>query len=411
MPSPGSIQDQLTSLDDTDCYASVWEDILTKQQNRESLGSLWGGRGKGGRGLARRTVQPKDIVVDDVRLQYLLGDVCLEGASIKLLQNRVYALIGKNGCGKSTLLQRMHAQKIPGWSAQWTTLYIPPDLPSCYLHMSPLQVILHYHEQIHQNSSAATQSRIQELEERLEALNVEEEQEEMEQLCEELSKLEDALDSDHSSVEQHALDALALMGITDNTEATCAELSRGKQKRLLLCVALVCSNTNLLLLDEPTNHLDVFGLIQLRQIIESSTATVVIVSHDVDLINDVATDIIDMASQKLWYYPGNYDSYCLMKDQQGMHELRQSTNMEKRGDQLKSTLQNLKEKSVQRRGGTKKKAKAVSCHRKKLEKHETLQTSLTASSNLPGKPGLTAAQRLKLAETMKVVPDKAIQFM
>ena len=43
-----------------------------------------------------------------------------------------------------------------------------------------LEVILQYHEQIRQHSSAATQSRIDDLEERLEALNVKEEQEEME---------------------------------------------------------------------------------------------------------------------------------------------------------------------------------------------------------------------------------------
>lgn len=402
------VEAQLTSLDDTDCYASVWNDILVQQREGRTSSSLWGGRGKGGRGLSRRTVQPRDIVVDDVRLQYLLGDVCLEGATIKLLQKHVYALVGKNGCGKSTLLQRMHAQKIPGWSSQWTSLYIPPELPNSFQSMSPLSVILKYQEQTFQYSSVATQSRIDELDEKLGALNIEEEQEEVERLCEELANLEEQLNSDHSTIEQQAKEALAIMDV-ENVPA-CADLSLGQQKRLLISVAIVCSYTNLLLLDEPTNHLDVLGLIQLRQLIESSAATVVMVSHDVDLVNDVATDIIDMEAQKLHYFPGNYDSYRLMKDQKGMHVLRQSAAMQKKRDHLKNKLQHLKEKPPPRRGGAKKKAKAVASQRKKLDRHVALEKQIHEKSVLPVRKGLTSVQRLKLAESMKTIPDKAIQF-
>ena len=69
-------QAQLSSLDDTDCYASVWEQILAKQRDgKVSISSLWGGKGRGGRGLARRTIHPHNVVVEDVRLQYILGDM------------------------------------------------------------------------------------------------------------------------------------------------------------------------------------------------------------------------------------------------------------------------------------------------------------------------------------------------
>jgi ATPase subunit of ABC transporter with duplicated ATPase domains len=412
-----TIEAQLTSLDDTDCYASVWSEILARQENGgEESKNSWGGRGRGGRGLARRTIQPKDVVVDSVRLQYLRGDAFLEGATLKLLQQRVYALIGKNGCGKSTLLQRMHAKKIPGWSTQWTTLYLPPELPERLLSKRPLDVILDYHGELHKNSVTVTELRIAELEEQLDSLNSEEEQEQVETLCEELSELEDQLNFDQSTVEQQARQALHTFGLDDaNLEAvSCEKLSRGQQKYVLLSVAMVCSFPNLLLLDEPTNGLDIYGLIQLRRLIEEATATVVMVSHDVDLINDVATDIITMEGQSLRYYPGNYDSYCLMKDQQGLHELRQSIAMEKKKGQLVNTLHNLKEQHVAKKGGSKKKAKAISSHKKKLERHETAEKAANANSTtavLPPRKGVTAAQRLKLAESMKSVPDKSVQFM
>lgn len=413
MPATSDItQAQSTSLDDTDCYASVWEEILGKQRDEEISGTgLWGGRGKGGRGLARRTIQPRDIVVDKVRLQFLKGDVFLEGAKIKLLQDRVYCLVGKNGCGKSTLLQRMHAQKIPGWSVSWSSLYIPADLPNSLLAKTPLEIVLHYYEQTHRRSVVGTKSRIQELEDQLERLNVDDEQDKMESICDELSTLEDQLEADKSAIEQQARDALHEFGIYDVT-AKSKDLSRGQRKRVLLSVAWICSFTNLLLLDEPTDNLDVLGLIQLRRLIELSTATVLLVSHDMDLINDVATDIIDMSFNELSYYPGNYDSYRLMREQQEMHELRQSVTMEKKRAKMKNALQNLKEKPVPKRGGAKKKNKAVACQRRKLEKHESQQKNTNnASSSVLQRKGLTAAQRMKLAEIMKSIPDKEVQFV
>jgi len=58
---------------------------------------------------------------------------------------------------------------------------------------------------------------------------------------------------------------------------------------------------------EPTNHLDMQGIIQLRGLIQSmqdQKKTVVFVSHDVNLINSVATDVINFANQNLVYYRG-----------------------------------------------------------------------------------------------------------
>ena len=410
---------QLSSLDDTDCYASVWEQILAKQRDGGSSQSthtanLWGGKGKGGRGLARRTIQPHNVVVEDVRLQYLLGDTCLEGATIKLLHNHVYCLVGRNGCGKSTLLKKMHSQRIPGWSIQWSSLYIPPTLPLEYLHLTPVQVVTKYLDECKRDSRMATESQISELEARMDCLDLEQEQDEMEILCEDLSTLEDNLTFEDSSLKKQQLDLFQELGI--DHQKLCEELPPVQQKEVLLCAACVCCPfTNLLLLDEPTNDLDVHGLIRLRQLMDENfvrSTTVVMVSHDVDLINDVATDIIDMYTKKLWYYPGNYDSYRLMKDQKETHHLKQSLAMEKKNGQLRSTLQNLKEKPAPKRGGAKKKAKAIASHRKKVERHQESMKTLDSLSEVPiERKGLTVSQRLKLAEVTKCVPDKAVQFV
>lgn len=412
-------QAQQESLDDTDCYASIWEQILSRQREEDKPssstssakhgGGIWGGRGKGGRGLARRTFQPKDVVIDNVRLQYLGGEVCLDRATIKFLHNHVYALVGRNGCGKSTLLQRIHSQKIPGWSIQWSSVYIPPSLPLEYQDLSPLQVLKRFYEDSKRTSSTATESMISDVEGRLQSLDATEDREEIERLCEELSTLSDALDPDESCMDQSNEEYLRDLKI--DPHRPCKELSRGQQKEVLLLLVTLCSFTNLILLDEPTNDLDIQGLFRLRQHIEGASTTIVMVSHDVDLINDVATDIIDMNGKQLSYYPGNYDSYRLMKEQQETHHLRKSLAMEKKREQLRNTLQNLKERPVPKRGGPRRKGKAIASHRKKIDRHEESIEELDSAIFVRERKGLTTVQRLKLAEVLKATPDKAVQFV
>jgi ATPase subunit of ABC transporter with duplicated ATPase domains len=227
-----------------------------------------------------------------------------------------------------------------------------------------------------------------------------------------MEKLEEVMDPEEDFLETREVLAM-LKDLRIDPNSPCRNLSLSQQKELLLLVARLFSPlVNLLLLDEPARNLEVMGLLRLRRQIESTNATVLMVSHDVDLINDVCTDIIDLHARRLYYYPGNYDSYRLMKEQRATHALQQSRAMDKKTDQLKSTLRNLKEQPVPRRkGGAKKKAKAIASHRKKMEWHQDSMKALDSSLEvLPERKGLTAAQRLKLAETIKEVPDKAVQF-
>ena len=105
---------QHESLDATDAYASAWSVALAEAtaardgNSNAPIKVSWGGRGKGGRGTARRTFQPRDIVVDSVNLEYM-NDVSVTGAGsggskvllddayLKLFPGRVYTLIGRNG--------------------------------------------------------------------------------------------------------------------------------------------------------------------------------------------------------------------------------------------------------------------------------------------------------------------------
>ncbi len=91
------------------------------------------------------------------------------------------------------------------------------------------------------------------------------------------------------------------------------DLSGGERGRVSLA-KLMLSEANLLILDEPTNHLDIASKEILENAINHYTGTVLYVSHDRYFINKTATRILDLTSQQLLNYIGNYDYYLEKKD-------------------------------------------------------------------------------------------------
>ncbi|KAL0658746.1 hypothetical protein Bca4012_079331 [Brassica carinata] len=84
--------------------------------------------------------------------------------------------------------------------------------------------------------------------------------------------------------------------------------SGGWRMRISLAGALFVKPT-LLLLDEPTNHLDLRAVLWLEEYLCRWKNTLVVVSHGLDFLNTVCTDIIDLKDQKLNLYHGNFDPY------------------------------------------------------------------------------------------------------
>lgn len=91
------------------------------------------------------------------------------------------------------------------------------------------------------------------------------------------------------------------------------DLSGGERGRVSLA-KLMLSEANFLILDEPTNHLDITSKEILESALVNYTGTVLYVSHDRYFINKTATRILDLTSQTLVNYIGNYDYYLEKKD-------------------------------------------------------------------------------------------------
>jgi ATP-binding cassette subfamily F protein 3 len=105
------------------------------------------------------------------------------------------------------------------------------------------------------------------------------------------------------------------------------EFSGGWRMRLNLARALMC-RSDLLLLDEPTNHLDLDAVIWLEGWLRAYPGTLLLVSHDRDFLDSVASHIAHIEQQRITLYSGNYSTFEHIRaerlaNQQSAHEKQQ----------------------------------------------------------------------------------------
>ena len=86
------------------------------------------------------------------------------------------------------------------------------------------------------------------------------------------------------------------------------EFSGGWRIRLNLAQTLMC-RSDLLLLDEPTNHLDLDATLWLEHWLKDRDGTTLVISHDRDFLDRVATDVVHLEGGKAQSYRGNYRSF------------------------------------------------------------------------------------------------------
>lgn len=115
--------------------------------------------------------------------------------------------------------------------------------------------------------------------------------------------------------------------VTEQHQNPVRSFSGGWRMRLNLAQALMC-RSDILLLDEPTNHLDLDAVIWLEGWLKHYPGTLLLISHDRDFLDNVATHIIHLEQQKLKHYTGNYTAFERLRaeqlaSQQSAHEKQQ----------------------------------------------------------------------------------------
>lgn len=127
------------------------------------------------------------------------------------------------------------------------------------------------------------------------------------------------------------------------------DLSGGEKGRLSL-LKLMLSKANLLLMDEPTNHLDIDSKEVLEDALLDYEGTVFVISHDRYFLNRTTTKIIELTSEGVTEYLGNYDYYIEKKN-----EVLYQDDDEEEKTKTQIKLEKKKEKELLQIGSQKKK--------------------------------------------------------
>lgn len=219
------------------------------------------------------------------------GRLLLEDASVAVPEGHKVGIVGRNGVGKSTLFKLILGElplesgsiTLPRNARIGTVAQEAPGGPESLL----ATVMAGDAELTALTAEAETATdphRIAEIQTRL-------------------------ADMDAHSAEARAATILSGLGFTDEKQqGPCSALSGGWRMRVALAAALF-ARPDVLLLDEPTNYLDLEGTIWLKSFIRDYPHTIVLISHDRDLLNEAVGYILHLERGKLTLYQGNYDSF------------------------------------------------------------------------------------------------------
>jgi ATP-binding cassette subfamily F protein 3 len=172
-------------------------------------------------------------------------------------------------------------------------------------------------------------------------------------------------DIDAWSAEGRATAILKGLGFTDDeTRMPCSAFSGGWRMRVALA-AVLFSAPDLLLLDEPTNYLDLEGALWLEAYLVKYPHTVIIVSHDRELLNRSVGAILHLEDRKLTYYTGPYDQFARQRAEKRALMVSAAKKQDLKRAHLQAFVDRFKAKAS--------KAKQAQSRVKMLEKMETIR--------------------------------------
>ena len=275
------------------------------------------------------------------------GRPLFEGASATIPTGHKVGLIGRNGAGKTTLFKLIRgdlhldngsielpsrariggvAQEVPGNEVSLIDTVLAADTERASL-MAEADV-------------ATDPARIADIQTRL-------------------------ADIDAWSAEGRASNILRGLGFdAEEQKMPCSAFSGGWRMRVALA-AVLFSEPDLLLLDEPTNYLDLEGALWLENYLTKYPHTVLIISHDRDLLNRAVGSILHLDNRQLTYYTGPYDQFTRQRAAQRAVQAAAAKKQEAQRAHLQSFVDRFKAKAS--------KAKQAQSRVKMLEKMETIR--------------------------------------
>ncbi|POI35283.1 hypothetical protein CIB84_000965 [Bambusicola thoracicus] len=217
--------------------------------------------------------------------------VLLAGADLNLAFGRRYGLVGRNGLGKTTLLKMIASRSL--------------RIPS---HIS----ILHVEQEVAGDETPALQSVL-----------------ECDTTRESLLREEKELTAKVNAGRGEGTEGARMSEIYAKLEEIEADKAPARASVILAGLGFNAkmqqqtTKPDLLLLDEPTNMLDVRAILWLENYLQTWQSTILVVSHDRNFLNTVATDIIHLHSQRLDTYRGDFENFMKTKEERLKNQQRE----------------------------------------------------------------------------------------
>ncbi|MEO6382158.1 MAG: ABC-F family ATP-binding cassette domain-containing protein [Nitrobacter sp.] len=244
----------------------------------------------------------------------IAGKLLIDHGSAQIVPGARVGFVGRNGVGKSTLFQAIRGE-LP---TETGTIAIPPrwrvgslaqeapDGPESLIEVV-LKADLERYALLHEAETAHDPHRIAEIQTRL-------------------------VDIDAHSAPARAASILSGLGFSVADQArSCSEFSGGWRMRVALAATLFAA-PDLLLLDEPTNYLDLEGTLWLEDHLANYPRTVIVISHDRDLLDTSVDQILHLDRGKLSLYKGTYSSF---EEQRATREMLDAKHAKRQADERK----------------------------------------------------------------------------
>ncbi|MCO6392758.1 ATP-binding cassette domain-containing protein [Aliihoeflea aestuarii] len=231
------------------------------------------------------------LILDDISLR-IAGRLLIDHASLTLPAGSKAGLVGRNGTGKTTLFKAICgdmptesgkismpkntrigqvAQEAPGTEEPLIDIVLKADTERAAL--------------LAEADTARDAHRIAEIQTRL-------------------------ADIDAHSAEARAATILAGLGFDEAAQKRPASAFSGGWRMRVALAAVLFAEPDLLLLDEPTNYLDLEGTLWLENYLTRYPHTVLLISHDRDLLNRAVSSIVHLENKKLTFWRGGYDQFA-----------------------------------------------------------------------------------------------------
>ncbi|GHD07080.1 ABC-F family ATP-binding cassette domain-containing protein [Tianweitania populi] len=237
------------------------------------------------------------LIINDLSLR-IAGRLLLDHASLTLPAGTKAGLVGRNGTGKTTLFKAITGDL----ASETGSVSLPKGLKL---------------GQVAQEAPGTEEALIEIVlkadKERLSLLEEAETATDPERIADIQIRLADI---DAHSAEARASTILAGLGFDLEAQQRPASSFSGGWRMRVALAAVLFSQPDLLLLDEPTNYLDLEGTLWLENYVSKYPHTVLLISHDRDLLNRAVNSIVHLDQKKLTLWRGGYDQFERQRGEQ-----------------------------------------------------------------------------------------------